>query len=152
MNPWTDRPAPSLDDFEEIAAASFSALPAQFRALVGDVPCMVAEFPDEDTIREMELEGPFDILGLFRGIGLPQGGANPFTGQLPNQVWLYRRPILDYWAESEDGESVGEIITHVLIHEIGHHFGFSDEDMEALEAEAERESRRGVSAAAPPRR
>ncbi|MBN9316594.1 MAG: metallopeptidase family protein [Devosia sp.] len=138
-NPWTDRAAPSLDDFEQIAAAAFSALPSEFRELAGNVPCAVADFPDEETIREMELESEFDILGLFRGVGLPQGGAMPFTGQMPNQVWLYRRPILDYWAESEAGETLGEIITHVLVHEIGHHFGFSDEDMEAIEAAAERE-------------
>jgi predicted Zn-dependent protease with MMP-like domain len=87
----------------------------------------------------MALESEFDILGLFRGVGLPQGGAAPFTGQLPNQVWLYRRPILDYWAETEDGETLGEIITHVLVHEIGHHFGFSDDDMEALEEQANSE-------------
>ena len=135
-NPWTDLAAPSLDDFEQIAAAAWAALPPEFRTLAGNVPCMVSEFPDEDTMREMELETEFDILGLFRGVGLPQGGATPFTGQLPNQVWLYRRPILDYWAESEEGETLGQIITHVLVHEIGHHFGFSDEDMEAIEAQA----------------
>ncbi len=138
-NAWTERAAPSLDDFEQIAAAAFAALPAEFRELAGNVPCVVSEFPDEETMREMELETEFDILGLFRGVGLPQGGATPFTGQLPNQVWLYRRPILDYWAESETGETLGEIITHVLVHEIGHHFGFSDEDMEAIEAAAERD-------------
>jgi predicted Zn-dependent protease with MMP-like domain len=138
-NAWTERAAPSLDDFEEIAAAAFAALPDEFRQLAGNVPCVVSEFPDEETMREMELETEFDILGLFRGVGLPQGGAMPVTGQLPNQVWLYRRPILDYWAESETGETLGEIITHVLVHEIGHHFGFSDEDMEAIEAAAERE-------------
>lgn len=138
-NQWTERVAPSLDDFEQIAAAAFAALPEEFRALAGNVPCLVQEFPDEETIREMELESEFDILGLFRGVGLPQGGLTGFTGQLPNQVWLYRRPILDYWAESEHGETLGEIITHVLVHEIGHHFGFSDEDMEAIEAAAERE-------------
>jgi predicted Zn-dependent protease with MMP-like domain len=140
-NPWTDRTAPSLDDFEEIAASAWEALPRTFRDLAGNVPCMVSEFPDEETMREMELETEFDILGLFRGVGLPQGGATPFTGQLPNQVWLYRRPILDYWAESEEGETLGEIITHVLVHEIGHHFGFSDEDMEAIEAQAALEER-----------
>ena len=137
-NPWTDRTAPSLDDFEEIAAAAFAGLPEEFRALAGNIPCVVAEFPDEETIREMELESEFDILGLFHGVGLPQGGVVPMTGQMPNQVWLYRRPILDYWAESDAGETLGEIITHVLVHEIGHHFGFSDEDMEALEEAAER--------------
>jgi predicted Zn-dependent protease with MMP-like domain len=87
----------------------------------------------------MELQSEFDILGLFRGVGLPQGGATPFTGQMPNQVWLYRRPILDYWAENAHEETLGEIITHVLVHEIGHHFGFSDEDMEAIEAQAAHE-------------
>jgi len=138
-NPWAERAAPSLDDFEQMAAAAFASLPPEFRDLAGNVPCMVSEFPDEETMREMELETEFDILGLFRGVGLPQGGATPFTGQLPNQVWLYRRPILDYWAESDEGETLGQIITHVLVHEIGHHFGFSDEDMEAIEERANSE-------------
>jgi len=115
-----------------MAAEAFAALPDEFRALVGDVPCVVADFPDEETIAEMGLDSEFDILGLFRGVGLPQGAAAPLTGQLPNQIWLYRRPILDYWAEHE--EELGAIISHVLIHEIGHHFGFSDEDMEAIES------------------
>jgi predicted Zn-dependent protease with MMP-like domain len=135
-NQWTDREAPSLDDFEEIAAAAFAALPSEFRSLAADVHYVVTDFPDDETIKDMEIESEFDILGLFRGVGLPQGGAVVKTGQLPNQVWLYRRPILDYWAGSEDGETLGEIITHVLVHEIGHHFGFSDADMEAIEAEA----------------
>ena len=119
--------------------AAFAGLPEEFRQLAGEVPCAVADFPDEETITEMELESEFDILGLFRGIGRGQMGVTPFTGQLPNQVWLYRRPILDYWAESEHGETLGEIITHVLVHEIGHHFGFSDDDMEAIEAQAAKE-------------
>ena len=140
MNAWAERAAPSLDDFEEMAAAAFASLPAEFKALAGNVPCVVADFPDEETMREMELETEFDILGLFRGVGLPQGGATPLTGQLPNQVWLYRRPILDYWAESEEDETLGDIITHVFVHEIGHHFGFSDEDMEALEEQAANEA------------
>ena len=129
---WAEQSAPSLDDFELMAAEAFAALPDEFRALVGDVPCVVADFPDEETIAEMGLDSEFDILGLFRGVGLPQGAAAPLTGQLPNQIWLYRRPILDYWAEHE--EELGAIISHVLIHEIGHHFGFSDEDMEAIES------------------
>jgi predicted Zn-dependent protease with MMP-like domain len=87
-NPWTDRTPPTLDDFEQIAAAAFASLPAEFKALAGNVPCAVADFPDDDTIREMELETEFDILGLFRGVGRAQMGATPFTGQLPYQVWL----------------------------------------------------------------
>ncbi|MDB5506968.1 MAG: Zn-dependent protease [Devosia sp.] len=134
VNTWTGLKAPSLDDFEEMAAAAFAALPEQFRALTGTVPCVVAEFPDEETLAEFGMDDDvFGIMGLFRGIGLPQGGAEPFTGQLPNQIWLYRRPILDYWAENDD-DTLGEVITHVLVHEIGHHFGFSDDDMEAIEA------------------
>ena len=136
---WSGLQAPSLDEFEVMAAEAFAGLPAEFRELVGDVPCVVADFPDEETIKEMELESEFDILGLFRGVGRTEFGVLPPTGQLPNQIWLYRRPILDYWAEHE--EALGTIITHVLIHEIGHHFGFSDDDMEAIEAAAEAEGR-----------
>ena len=135
MTDWTELQAPSLEDFEQMAAAAFAGLPAEFRALVGDVPCVVTDFPDDETIAEMALESEFDILGLFRGVGMPQGAASPVTGQLPNQIWLYRRPILDYWAEHE--ETLGAIVTHVLVHEIGHHFGFSDADMDAIEAGAE---------------
>jgi len=132
---WAEISAPSLEDFEIMAAEAFAGLPAEFRALTGEVPCVVTDFPDEETITEMELESEFDILGLFRGVGLPQGAALESTGQLPNQIWLYRRPILDYWAEHE--ETLGAIITHVLVHEIGHHFGFDDDDMEAIEGQAE---------------
>ncbi len=136
---WAGLSAPTLDDFEIIAREAFANLPEPFKGLAQGVPCMVAEFPDEETIEEMELESEFDILGLFRGIGRGQMGMAEATGQLPNQVWLYRRPILDYWAENDD--TLGEIITHVLIHEIGHHFGFSDDDLEAIEAAAEADER-----------
>ena len=82
----------------------------------------------------MRLESEFDVLGLFHGVGLPfQSDTMPELE--PNMIWLYRRPILDYWAEHED--TLGEIVTHVLVHEIGHHFGLSDEDMEAIEASVE---------------
>ncbi|MEX0591073.1 MAG: metallopeptidase family protein, partial [Xanthobacteraceae bacterium] len=108
--------------------------PEHFRKLCDGVVIHVEEFPDEDVIAEMELESPFDILGLFTGIGLSQDSAVAETGRLPNAVHLYRRPILDYWAEHD--ESLGAIVTHVLVHEIGHHFGLSDEDMERIEAAA----------------
>ncbi len=132
---WAHKTAPSLDDFEVLAREAFASLPKPFRGLSEGVPCMVSEFPDDETLDEMGCESEFDRLGLFRGVGLPQGGANGYTGQLPNQIWLYRRPILDYWAEHD--ETLGAIVTHVLIHEIGHHFGFSDEDMESIEKAAE---------------
>ena len=134
MTDWTNLHAPSLGDLEALAEAAYARLPEEFRALCEGVVIRVEDFPDDDTMREMGCETPFDLLGLFRGLGLAQGGGLMQTGQFPNMVWLYRRPILDYWAEHE--ESLGHLIAHVLVHEIGHHFGLSDEDMEAIEAAA----------------
>lgn len=137
---WAHAVAPDLDAFERLAADAHAGLPEAFRRLTGGVTIVVADFPDDETLDEMELESPFDLLGLFRGTGLPQRGAVPETGQMPNRIWLYRRPILDAWAEGED--TLGELVTHVLVHEIGHHFGFSDDDMEAIEEEADRKGAR----------
>jgi predicted Zn-dependent protease with MMP-like domain len=131
---WSARQAPALDDFEALARRAFDGLPETFRALIGEVSFIIAEFPEDEVIEELEAESPFDILGLFQGVGLAHAAATPETGEMPNRIWLYRRPILDYWAEHE--ETLGAIVTHVLIHEIGHHFGLSDDDMEALEAAA----------------
>ncbi|HEX9903860.1 MAG TPA: metallopeptidase family protein [Propylenella sp.] len=131
---WRDAEAPTLDDIEAIARHAFLSLPDDFRALAGDIAFAVAEFPEDDVLEELELESPFDLLGLFHGVGLAHAPAVPHTGAMPNRIWLYRRPILDYWAEHE--ETLGTIVTHVLIHEIGHHFGLSDEDIEAIEAAA----------------
>jgi predicted Zn-dependent protease with MMP-like domain len=126
--------APSLDDIEAIARDAFAALPDTFRKLCGDVQIRVTDFPEDDVVRDMELQSEFDILGLFQGVGLAHHGATEYTGEMPNMVWLYRRPILDYWAEHE--EALGAIVSHVLVHEIGHHFGLSDDDMEAIEEAA----------------
>jgi predicted Zn-dependent protease with MMP-like domain len=122
--------APSLSDIRQLAAEAFQELPAQFRALSGDIVIRVEDFPSAEVQADMNA-GPFDLLGLFQGVGLAHDQAIPETGRLPNMVFLYRRAILDYWAEHED--SLGAIVTHVLVHEIGHHFGLSDEDMQALE-------------------
>jgi len=121
-----------------MAVAAFEALPEPFRSLTDGVGCAVADFPDNEVLEDMGMESPFDLLGLFHGIGRTEMGATPMTGEMPNRIWLYRRPIIDYWAEHED-LALGEIITHVLIHEFGHHFGFSDDDMERIEAEGARE-------------
>jgi predicted Zn-dependent protease with MMP-like domain len=126
--------APSLDDFEILARDAFAALPESFRALAGEVTFAVAEFPDDEALDELGIESPFDLLGLFQGIGMAHAPAVAPTGLMPNRISLYRRPILDYWAEHD--ETLGAIVTHVLIHEIGHHFGLSDDDMEAIEAAA----------------
>ncbi len=128
---WRDVRALSLDDMEAIAADAFRRLPETFRALCQDVIIRVEDFPTDDVIAEMKLDSEFDLLGLFQGVGLPFRSESAPV-QMPNMIWLYRRPILDYWADHE--ETLGTIVAHVLIHEIGHHFGLSDADMEAIEA------------------
>jgi predicted Zn-dependent protease with MMP-like domain len=131
---WSGLQAPSLAEMERLAEDAFARLPKSFRRLCEGVVIRVEDFPDDETLREMGCESEFDLLGLFRGTGLAQAAAIRETGQFPNMVWLYRRPLLDYWAEHE--ETLGHLVTHVLVHEIGHHFGLSDEDMEAIEAAA----------------
>jgi predicted Zn-dependent protease with MMP-like domain len=131
---WSARSAPSLEDFKAMAERAYAALPDRFRDVAGDVVFAIADFPDDDVVEELEVESPFDLLGLFQGVGLAHAPAIPMTGALPSRIWLYRRPILDYWAESE--ETLGDVVTHVLVHEIGHHFGLSDDDIEEIEEEA----------------
>jgi predicted Zn-dependent protease with MMP-like domain len=131
---WAGLRAPSLAEIEALADAAFAALPEEFRRLCAGVRIHVDDFPDEETLTEMDCATEFDLLGLFRGVGLAQSGEVA-TGQMPNAVWLYRRPLLDYWAEHD--ESLGHLVTHVLVHEIGHHFGLSDDDMAGIEAAAD---------------
>ncbi|WIY52812.1 metallopeptidase family protein [Devosia sp. YIM 151766] len=133
---WSGQRAPSLDDFEALASHALANLPEPFKSLAADVTCSVAEFAEDDVLEGFGMDSPFELMGLFSGVGMTEDGAVPQTGQLPNNVLLYRRAILDYWAEHDDN-SLGEIVTHVLIHELGHHFGFSDEEMEAIEVAAE---------------
>ena len=131
---WRSRLAPSLAEFEALALEVFRGLPEKFRAPCTDVVIQVEDFPTDEVLDHMGIESPFDLLGLFQGIGLPFR-SEAVSGAMPNMIWLYRRPILDYWAEHED--PLGAVIAHVLVHEIGHHFGLSDADMEAIEAAAE---------------
>lgn len=131
---WSALPAPSLADFEQLAERAFQALPEPFRVLCEGIVIKIEDFPDDETLEAMACETEFDLLGLFRGRGMAQGPATPHTGELPNMVWLYRRPILDFWASQD--ETLAQIVTHVLIHEIGHHFGLSDADMARIEAQA----------------
>jgi predicted Zn-dependent protease with MMP-like domain len=133
---WSGLRAPGLDEFEELAQAAFARLPEFFRLRCAGVAIQIADLPEDEMLDELGLESPFDLLGLFRGIGLAQGGDPALlqTGQMPNMVWLFRRPLLDYWAEHD--ETLGHLVTHVLVHEIGHHFGLSDEDMERIETAA----------------
>ena len=131
---WRTATAPSLAEMEAIAEEAYARLPKTFRALSEGLVIHVDDFPSEEVMTDMHCETEFDLLGLFHGVGLPfQSVTDP--ARMPNMVWLYRRPILDYWAEHE--ETLGSIITHVLVHEIGHHFGLSDDDIDAIEAGVE---------------
>lgn len=126
--------APSLDDLTLLADEAFRSLPAEFRNLCSDLVVRVEDFADAEVLDELGCESDYDLLGLFTGTGLPHRGVS-VSGAMPNMVFLYRRAILDYWAEHE--ESLGAIVTHVLVHEIGHHFGLSDDDMARIELAAE---------------
>ena len=130
---WIGLKALSLAEMEAMAHEIFERLPEHFRKMCEGVILRVDDFPTEEVLDEMEAESEFDLLGLFQGTGLPFR-SNDDVARMPNMVWLYRRPILDYWAEHE--EALGDIVRHVLVHEIGHHFGLSDDDMAEIEAGA----------------
>ena len=127
---WETATAPSLEDIETLAARVFRELPAKFRLCCENVVFWVMDFPDEETMETMELESEYDLLGLYYGGGVPSPPALR-ESVLPDKIFLYRQPLLSYWAGH--GDSLGDLVRHVLIHEIGHHFGFSDEDMELIE-------------------
>jgi predicted Zn-dependent protease with MMP-like domain len=126
--------APTIEDIDALAEAAFAELPATFRKLCEGLVIQVVDFPDDETLDEMGAQTEFDLLGLFRGRGLAQRGAVGETGELPNMIWLYRRPLLDFWCDGED--TLAAVVTHVLVHEIGHHVGLSDDDIEAIERSA----------------
>jgi len=123
---------PSPADIEQLAGRALATIPQRLKRHLGPIVIRVEEFPDEETEAEMGLDSPFDILGLYHGVALPNKSASDPRPDL-DIVLLYRRPILDYWCET--GEDLPHLVRHVLIHEIGHHFGFSDDDMARIEAE-----------------
>jgi predicted Zn-dependent protease with MMP-like domain len=130
---WANRQAPSLEEIEALAALAWKRLPRQFRDLCDNVVIRVENFPTDEVLDEMGLESPFDLMGLFQGVSVDRRSVMD-PAEWPNMVYLYRRPILDYWAEHN--EALGHLVAHVLVHEIGHHFGLSDADMEHVEAAA----------------
>ena len=123
-------PPPSADEIEAIARATLAALPAAFRDSLGEVVVSIEDFADAATLREMGIEDPFDLSGLYEGIPLTERSVEQ-SGTLPERIRLFRRPILDEWSDGDD--TLEHLVAHVLIHEVGHHFGFSDDDMHALE-------------------
>jgi predicted Zn-dependent protease with MMP-like domain len=131
---WQGAGVPSLTDIETLAAEALALMPETFRQLCKNVIIQVEDFPTREVLASLRLENEFSLLGLFEGVGLPfQSTTVPQL--LPNRIWLYRHPILHYWIQYDD--TLGAIVTHVLVHEIGHHFGLSDEDIEAIEQEAD---------------
>jgi predicted Zn-dependent protease with MMP-like domain len=130
---WRDARAPTLEDIEQLAAEAWEALPAHFREMCSDVVVRVEDFATDEVLQQLGIDSPFDLMGLYHGVSLDKRSFSDLPRQ-PDMVFLYRRALLDYWADSD--ETLGDIVTHVLVHEIGHHFGFSDEDMERIEAAA----------------
>ena len=131
-NEWSDRTAPSLDDFAALAQAAFAALPAPFRELAGEVVFRISDFAEEPTLADLEIPDAFELTGLYSGVDLSRRSVFAAPQAAP-MVFLFRRPILDEWAEHSE-VTLGELISHVLVHEIGHHFGLSDDDIHAIEA------------------
>ena len=126
------RQPPSLGEIEALASRALAGLPRRFKEELGPVVIRVEDFPDAETERAMRLDSPFDLLGLYRGVALPHKTVSDPHPEI-DMIFLYRRPILDYWCET--GEDLFDLVRHVLIHEIGHHFGFSDADMARIEDE-----------------
>jgi predicted Zn-dependent protease with MMP-like domain len=126
-------PPPTLAEMEEIARAALERLPEPFASTARDVLLRVEEFAPDDVLREMEIDNPYELTGLYVGHPLTERSYDQ-SGRMPDQVFLYRSPILLEWSEGED--SLEHLVAHVLIHEVGHHFGLSDDDMHALEEAA----------------
>ena len=126
-----DGTAPGAAEIDEIAARAYETIPAELRDHVTNVVIRIEEYPDEQTLADLGVESPYDLLGLYQGVDLTQKSiADPQPET--DMIFLYRRPLLDYWIENE--VTLAHLVRHVLIHEIGHHFGLSDDDMEAIEA------------------
>lgn len=121
---------PSADEIEAIARAALASLPEPFAGPLRDVVLIIEDFADEETLEGLGIEEPFDLTGIYEGIPLTERSVEQ-SGTLPDRIRLFRRPILDEWASGDD--SLEHLVAHVLVHEVGHHFGLSDEDMHALE-------------------
>ncbi len=121
---------PQVSELEALSREAFASIPSELREALGEVVIQIVDFPDDETMEDLDCESPFDLLGLYRGVDLTRKSVMDVTTER-DMIYLYRRPILDYWCETD--EDLGNVIRHVLIHEIGHHFGFSDEDMERIE-------------------
>ena len=121
---------PSAEEMEAIARKALQSLPGPFAGHLSDVVLVIEDFADDETLDAMGIEDPFDLTGIYEGIPLTERSVD-HSGTLPDRIRLFRRPIIDEWAGGDD--SLEHLVAHVLVHEVGHHFGLSDEDMHALE-------------------
>jgi predicted Zn-dependent protease with MMP-like domain len=127
------RIAPSAQEIEAIARRTLAALPDAFRRHIGEIVLIVEDFADDETLAALDIESPFDLTGVYHG--RPIGDKSSMdSGAVPDRIHLYRRAILDEWVE--DGEDLTTLVRHIVIHEVGHHFGLSDDDMHRLKDEA----------------
>lgn len=129
---WTSALAPSLDDIAALAEAAFAALPEPFRGLAGETLVRIEDFADEATLDALGIEDAFELTGLYQGVDLARRSVLDVAPERA-VVTLYRRPILDEWAE-RGNVTLEELVSHVLVHEIGHHFGLSDDDIDRVES------------------
>ncbi len=125
--------APTAAEIEALAREVLQRMPAPFAAHLADIVLVVEEFADEETLAELEIEDPFGLTGLYHGQPVGEKGSTQ-SAAMPDRIHLYRRPILDEWCDT--GDTLKALITHVVVHEVGHHFGLSDKDMHALEHQA----------------
>ncbi len=128
-----ERRAPSAQDIEVIARATLASLPSEFLAHTGEIVLIVEDFADDETLDALGIESPFDLTGVYHGRPIGEK-SSMLSGAVPDRIHLYRRAILDEWVE--DGEDLDTLVRHIVIHEVGHHFGLSDDDMHRLEDEA----------------
>lgn len=127
------RIAPSAQEIEAIARRTLAALPDAFRRHIGEIVLIVEDFADDETLKALDIESPFDLTGVYHGRPIGEKSSMD-SGAVPDRIHLYRRAILDEWIE--DGEDLATLVRHIVIHEVGHHFGLSDDDMHRLEDEA----------------
>ncbi|PPB82094.1 putative Zn-dependent protease with MMP-like domain [Albidovulum inexpectatum] len=131
MNDWLGRTAPDVETIERMARAAVDELPPQFRAPAREVMIRVEEFPPEELLDEMNIESPFELTGLYDGIPLTQKSVMDVVDR-PDMIWLFRRPILDEWAERGD-VTLGQLVAHIMVHELAHHFGWTDEQIARID-------------------
>jgi predicted Zn-dependent protease with MMP-like domain len=128
---WSPVLPPAIEDIERLARAAIAALPEAYRAAASQVALRVEDFAPDEILEEMDLNDPFELSGLYEGTPLTEASVMD-QPQRPDVIWLFRRPILDEWADR--GEvTLGDLVSHVLVHEIAHHFGWSDEEIAAID-------------------